>query len=261
MNVDPMSPTETSINFIFTGLESRVQFPGDYNLYAENERMYQWSQLGAYAGGGDPSSGGDNPNNMNDRGRNAFWGQYYYFLANYEVIKKKAADDVDPARLVIRLEIAKILHAYFSLKITDLYGDIPYFDAGKGSSELIYRPAFDSQELIYKDAIKNLDDAVTVLTGVSVGDVTPAGSIIAGYGNADVIYKGDKLKWIKFANTVRLRYALRMSKVDAAFATTHIKDAMVGPLMESYADGLQFENVARYFAYQYGPFLRLSETA
>jgi len=261
MNVHPMKPTETSLNFIFTGLESKTRWPGDFQLYGQNERMYQWSQLGAYAGGGDPSTGDDNPNNMNDRGRNALWGPYYQFLANYQVMLQKAADDVDPDRLVIRMEIAKILHAYMSLKTSDIYGDIPYFDAGKGSSDLIYRPAFDGQDLVYKDAITNLDDAVTVLSGVTIGDVTPGGSIIKGYGTADVIYGGDVSKWIKFANTIRLRYALRMSNADNGFATPHIEDAINGPLMESYEDGLNFENANRYYAYQYGMNIRLSSTA
>ena len=48
MNVHPMQPTETSLNFIFTGLLSRTTQPGDFQLYALNERFYQWSQLAAY---------------------------------------------------------------------------------------------------------------------------------------------------------------------------------------------------------------------
>ncbi len=261
LNVDKMSPTETSLNFIFTGLEQRVKFQGDYGLYTMNERLYQWSQLSSYQNGGDPSEGENNPNNMHDKGRNAIWDAYFDFLANYEVIKQKVVEDADPDRLIIRAEIAEILKAYFSLRTTDLYGDMPYFEGGKGSSELIYRPVFDSQEDIYKDCLTNLGNAVSVLSGVSVGDVTSAGSVIEGFGVADVVYNGDVDKWIKFANTIRLRYALRMSNVDGTFATPHIQGAMAGPLMESYADGFKFEDMSKQWTYEYGPYTRLSTTA
>ena len=97
--------------------------------------------------------------------------------------------------------VARILKCYFFLILTDMYGDIPYFEAEQGYITGNVTPKFDEQELIYKDmhkelleAEEQLDEKADKLTG-------------------DIIYSGDLKKWRKFANTLNFRIAMRLVKV------------------------------------------------
>jgi len=113
--------------------------------------------------------------------------------------------------------VADILWVEAFHRVTDYWGPIPYSHAGEPGTSV----AYDAQDVIYDDFFKRLDAAVAVLKG-KTGE-TP-------FGSYDIIYGGDVNKWIKFANTLRLRLAIRISKVDPARAKTEGEAA--------YADGL-----------------------
>ncbi len=102
-----------------------------------------------------------------------------------------------------QIAVARILKAWAMQILTDTYGDIPYFDAFQGSSNP--SPKYDSQKDIYFDLLKELKEAAAQI------DETKS-----GFTSGDVIYDGDMGLWKKFANSLRLRVALRMSKRDAA---------------------------------------------
>jgi hypothetical protein len=123
------------------------------------------------------------------------------------------------------LSAARIWRAYCFSRITDLYGDIPYFDAGKGYTDAIYKPKYDEQKNIYADMLKELDEAAIALTP---GKTT--------FGAADLIYGGDVAKWKKFSYSLMLRLAMRMTKVDAAMAETWAKKAIAGGVILTDAD-------------------------
>ncbi|MEO5984717.1 MAG: SusD/RagB family nutrient-binding outer membrane lipoprotein, partial [Ferruginibacter sp.] len=97
-----------------------------------------------------------------------------------------------------QIAVARIVKAYYFWTITDRWGDIPYSEALKGTGSL--SPAFDKQEDIYKDLLKELKEAVVQFdAGASVG--------------GDIIFSGDQAKWKKAANSLRMMISLRMSKV------------------------------------------------
>ena len=123
------------------------------------------------------------------------------------------------------LSAARIWRVYCFSRVTDLYGDIPYSEAGKGYTEAIYKPKYDEQKNIYADMLKELDEAATALT---VGKTT--------FGAADLIYGGDVPKWKKFSYSLMLRLAMRMTKVDAAAAETWAKKAIAGGVILNDAD-------------------------
>ncbi len=109
-------------------------------------------------------------------------------------------------------------------KVTDYWGPIPYFKAGIPGNSV----AYDAQKDIYDDFFKRLTAAVTTLK---------ANSGASPYGSYDLIYAGDVSKWIKFANTLRLRLAMRISKVDPARAKTEGEAAYAsGVLTDSPGD-------------------------
>lgn len=103
-------------------------------------------------------------------------------------------------------------------RVTDYFGPIPYSQAGSGKKNI----AYDPMDQVYADFFKRLNDAVTVLKQNTASKP---------FGTADLIYAGDVSKWIKFANTLRLRLALRISAVDAARAKTEAEAAVAGGVM------------------------------
>ncbi|MBB6107531.1 Starch-binding associating with outer membrane [Mucilaginibacter lappiensis] len=123
------------------------------------------------------------------------------------------------------LSAARIWRAYCFSRITDLYGDIPYSQAGKGYTDAIYMPAYDEQKNIYADMLKELDEATAAFNAAK-----------PTFGAADLIYNGDVNKWKKFAYSLMLRCAMRMTKVDIAGAETWARKAIAGGVITADAD-------------------------
>jgi hypothetical protein len=111
--------------------------------------------------------------------------------------------------------VAKVLLAYSLGILTDLYGDIPYAEAFQGSNN--QKPTFQPQEQIYAEIQRLLTEAIQ-----DCGQ----GTSLLKPGNDDVLYKGDLGKWIAAAWTLKARYALHLSKLDATKAATEALDAL-----------------------------------
>lgn len=120
-------------------------------------------------------------------------------------------------------QIARIMRALVFQRITDLYGDVPYSQAGIGYYDKTYFPVYDKQQAIYADLLKEVSEATAALD--------PAKDKPSG----DVYYNGDVNKWKRFGNTLLLRIAMRLSKVDPATAQTWVQK-VVGNTMTSNDD-------------------------
>lgn len=121
--------------------------------------------------------------------------------------------------------IGRIWKVYAFSRLTDLHGDIPYSEAGKGYLENIFTPKYDRQQDIYADMLNELEIAAGLLTSA---EESP--------GNQDLIYGGDLEKWEKFAYSLMFRLGMRMSKVDASAAQTWVGKAIAGGPMTGNAD-------------------------
>jgi hypothetical protein len=121
------------------------------------------------------------------------------------------------------LGMARIWRVVIFHRLTDLYGDIPYSEAGKGFLEGIDFPKYDSQADIYNDMLQELQEASAQL-----------GS--GGFGGADLIYGGDVDQWKRLANSLTLRLGMRLSEVDPAAAADWVSKAVGGGVMNSQAD-------------------------
>lgn len=119
--------------------------------------------------------------------------------------------------------VARLCKALMLSRLTDLYGDIPYSDAGQGYYKNIYTPKYDSQQSIYNDLLKEVEEASNALDA-NADKVT-----------GDIIYKGDIAQWKRFANTLLLRLAMRLTKVDEATAKTYVQK-VIGKTMINNAD-------------------------
>ncbi|OXA80277.1 Starch-binding associating with outer membrane [Flavobacterium aquidurense] len=120
--------------------------------------------------------------------------------------------------------VAKIMKVMVAQRITDIYGDIPYSEAGLGFSQGIVTPKYDKQEDIYTSFFKDLDEANSQLNA--------GGGAIKG----DLFYNGDIAKWKKLANTLRLRLGMRISEVKPAEAEKQVKAALQAGVFESNLD-------------------------
>lgn len=120
--------------------------------------------------------------------------------------------------------ITKIWKVYVFHSNTDFYGPIPYFQAGKGTTSIPY----DSQQDIYHDFFKLLDEAVAALK--------QADRSKHPFGTNDLIFHGDIDKWIKLANTLRLRLALRISGPELQRAKEEAEKAVAAGVMTATAD-------------------------
>jgi len=142
----------------------------------------------------------------------------------------------------VRNSMCQILTFITYVKLTDLFGSIPYTEGGKGISSNIILPKYDTQEFIYHDIIDKLGKCITVFETGKEAD---------GYGVADPFFNGDLIKWAKYANSFRLRLAMRMRYADVSGAATAITASLGKPLMESNADNALIKNFNSTQVYLY----------
>ncbi len=139
-----------------------------------------------------------------------------------EVIK--AIKD-DPTQVNL-YAVARIWRVFCVSRLTDLYGDIPYTEAGQGYNKSLFQPAYDAQSDIYADMLKELDEATQSLDAANTNT----------YGASDLIYGGNTGQWKKFGFSLMLRLGMRLTEVNAANAQTWVTKAIAGGVIMDYAD-------------------------
>lgn len=166
--------------------------------------------------------GGRHTLDLNEMGH--IWQNYY--LKNIKDLTDAQARTMDDEEKVNINAAVRIYRVYLMSHLTDIYGDVPYFEAGKGFIDGKFTPRYDTQEEIYNDFFAELDAAVTAFDGTK--------DRITG----DVIYNGDINKWKKFANSLRLRYAMRISDANPQKAQEEFEKALAadGGIIASGAD-------------------------
>ena len=159
------------------------------------------------------------------------------FKNNYRDCIKYANDIINTNSIEgqvneVRIAMAQILAIVSFAKLTDAFGDIPYFEAGKGKEE-IYLPKYDPQELIYADMIEQLKIQIGILEGANPAD---------GYPGQDPMYNNDLGKWARFANSLRFRLAMRARFVAPAKYNAVIAECLGKPLIETNNQNATLQN-------------------
>ncbi|MBX2914852.1 MAG: SusD/RagB family nutrient-binding outer membrane lipoprotein [Cyclobacteriaceae bacterium] len=113
-----------------------------------------------------------------------------------------------------QIAVAQILMCYYYLHMTDRWGDLPYSEALQGVDGLLL-PKFDSQESIYNSCFETLKSAAA-----AINTAVPNSNL-----KGDIILGGNMSRWVKFANTIRLNAALRLSKRNPTKAATEFASA------------------------------------
>lgn len=107
-----------------------------------------------------------------------------------------------------------VVDAWYYSRLVDVYGDVPYSEAS--SPEKTFTPKYDDGAEIYASIIENLNKAMDAFNQALTDPNASANPIYSIKTSADIIYGGDLSKWIKFANTLKLRLVMRQSNVKTA---------------------------------------------
>ncbi len=133
---------------------------------------------------------------------NTSWTNFFQqMLPDIDVIIRQGKDEDN----MIFVGIAKILRAYAFSQIVDLWGDVPYSEYNK-FKEGIKQPKFDDDATIYPKLLAMLDEGIADIKN-------PASKNPSRPGAGDVIYGGNVTRWIKAANTIKLKLYTQMRKI------------------------------------------------
>jgi len=173
------------------------------------------------------------------------WQEFYWNLENLrKIIQFNTDEETKNAAAAYgdndnQIAIARIVMAWAFNVMTDTWGDIPYYSYGSDDPDFhalkladneteILSPAYAPQSKIYADILKELKEAADMI------DVNAAPM------QGDNLYNGDLNKWIKFANSLRLRIALKIEGANAPLAQQHIDEIGETDVFESNADNATF---------------------
>lgn len=217
INHNPNSPTTVTPQFLFPNAVTNVVGTirgGSLDLTLTS----LWSQQMAMDRFTDEDTYAIRPDNIN-----GYWsGLYSGGLEDLATILQQTDAKTSPGLVAPAL----VIKSWTFGAMTDIWGDLPYSEANTG--DVTKPPKYDRQQDIY--------------TGIDADLKAASDMLVAGaktYGTADLLYKGTATSyqnWKKFANSLRLRYAMRLSKVDPATAKTRAAAAVAAGVFTSNAD-------------------------
>ena len=145
------------------------------------------------------------------------WSGFFNILRTNDLLIKNA----QKGGFTFHEGVGLTMRAFLFGQIADYWGDAPYTDAIKGDQggvEFQY-PKFDSQETIYMGVIEDLKAAAALF---ATGDNT---GVVA---NADLYFRGNVAGWERFANSLQIRYYVRISEKKAAEAKAGVEAIVAG---------------------------------
>ena len=219
INTDPNNPTEVDPAYLMSNAQKGL-LDDIYDEWFSGRQSYLYSQYFAQRNYTE-----EDRYQLRQPTNNTYWTLIYGDVMDLvEVIRlnEEAGEDGN----VNQIAAARILKAWAMQIMTDTYGDIPYFEAFKAEGDV--SPAYTPQNEIYADLIKELTEASAQ---IDVGKPV--------FTSGDIIYGGDAAKWKKFANSLKMRVAIRLSGVDSNYKT-YIDQAVAAGVFESNADNATF---------------------
>ncbi len=192
INTNPNSLPTASPNYVFTNAattSARVLIaPNELGSYWSG----QWTQSNSYILSSSIFSYTFTNTDFN------YWDNLYNNLQDYEYVVTNA----DANNQAFLKGPARVMKAYIFQMLVDMYGNIPYTDALRGVKSLA--PKFDNQEDVYENLLALLDTAIMNLK---------ANSFPGSFKSSDVVFAGNTTKWVKFANSLKMRILIRQSRI------------------------------------------------
>lgn len=178
------------------------------------------------------SLSGGNYNIKNTANSGLVWTNFYQNVLKQTMdVLTKTKDNANLSNLYNQ---ARIWKAHTFMIISDTYGDVPYSEAGQGFISNTSYPKYDRQEVIYKDILKELDEATAALD--------PAKAASAN----DILYGGNIANWKRFGYSLLLRAGMRLSKVAPDIARNYVAKAVAGGLMQTNKDNAVIRHTSLY---------------
>lgn len=196
VNDNPNAPTDVPVDFLLAqSIQAGVQQTFGDGLMLQHTAI--WPQHFVQIQYPDEETGQVRPARME-----GYWTSYYAgSLKDVQTVLEKGQDAGQPNVEAVAL----IWKSWLFHIVTDLWGDVPFTEALNGEENA--SPEYDTQADIYAALLSNLTSAGGMLT---------AGG--AGFGSGDLLYGNDFAAWERFANSLRMRLAMRLSEVDATQA-------------------------------------------
>ena len=221
INTNPNAPTSLAPEYLLPSLirglanelvgENNIDLP-QASLFVQHNARIQYAGADRYDLGTDYGSSawgsfwslsGDPPNGV-------------FVLADHMLNGATAGGNGN------QVAVSMILRAYAAHNLTDMFGDIPYFNSIQGgTANPVIRPSYDSQSSVYDDLFSQLTQATGMIT---VGS--------GGFPSGDLVFGGDMDSWRRFGNSLRLRLAMRLTDVDPGKAATEAAAAVAAGVME-----------------------------
>ncbi len=206
-NFESLNTSKVQVNPADLPFAAQCTEPMIY-CYPPQQNMFQfWTNLTIDLYGGyfmTPNGNFTNGDMGENRGHSGGMYENYYLHIFNNTRRIIAQCDVDGNKGLAG--VMRIVQAYGTLMTTDSYGPIPYSSILSKQSEAYYD--FDSQKSIYKAMFDDLNTAMTDIKAMGADE-------IAKLKTFDCWCNGDTELWVKIANTMRLRMALRLSKREA----------------------------------------------
>jgi len=218
INTDPTKVSEANPSAQLTFAE--LQLFGDMN-YVDVHRLYTYAFTQHLMGCWNTTNyGGQHRMDNNEMARP--WNNLYPgAIRNLTDAINSTKDDAKQANVHAA---ARILRVYVGGLMTDVYGDVPYSEAGMGYISGKVTPAYDKQEDIYRSFFEELKEAAKLFDNEAAAITS------------DPLFEGNLAQWKLFANSLRLRYAMRISDVLPDLAKAEFKAALEDGVMLSAAD-------------------------
>lgn len=221
IDTNPQGFTTASDGSLFNGVIQSLMLTWNEQFYINNEILYAQTQQAALTS----SAWGNYTLGTED-----IWSNYYKTLPAIRELEKRFSTYPNTSATKNMKAMLSIVKACKTFKLTDLFGDVPYAEAGYGYQDLnrLY-PGYDSQREIY---LSLLDDLATAAE--TINDTAARVEPFTTFATFDKLFNGNLAQWRKFANSLRLRHAMRMSEKEPELAGEIIAEIIENDLPVLY---------------------------
>ena len=199
---------------------AELQIYGDMN-YVDVHRLYTYAFTQHLMGCWNTTNYGGQ-HRMDDQEMGRPWNNLYpAAIRNLTDAIEQTKNDPEQVNIHAALRIFRV---YVGSLLTDFYGDVPFLEAGMGYISGITQPKYDTQQELYTYFFQELKEAADLF------DIQASGI------TSDPMFNGNIESWKTFANSLRLRYAMRLSEVDPTMAQQEFQAALADGVMSSASD-------------------------
>ncbi len=213
INTNPLAATDIDPDLLFPQVFLAISQQRTVELNSTNMQAQQWASGGSAGVFSNPERYNISPNTTN----NIWVGWFTTSLRNLQQIRIITERKTPNALHIIGQ--AKVLEAFTFMNLTEMFGDIPFSEATNVSE--FPNPNFDSQENVLLGIIGRCNEAIDLFNG-------PSSRIVV---DADLLYKGDKDLWIRFANNIKLKALMMIANVNPSSVQNELQAVANSPLI------------------------------